>query len=377
MKDTMSSQEQFLQTLAATSSGRGVSDEELRRQTEEFINKNLAHVGKRRYERSPSPGRYRSPRSRSRSYSPPRRRAHSREREFGGPGGDSRGRPAYRGRPPFRRGDRESDDLAFPKRRRSMEHPHDSNNKSPDENEDEETRAYRLKIESQKAEREKILREKERRRKEVAEERIKDIQKAEELAQAQKLTPIVVTEKKIISLKKRQPIENNSDNETPAAHHSDKPHAKSIPTAKVLPEAKRDERKATSTAVVKPVVSKTKKLNPHNLTDEELQLEQELLLEEEQLDDDPRSTLTPPPPTAKHEQTVFPNRRVVLKPSSADKALSKKSPAKKQITSSNAVAAPKSKAGIFDRLDRKKIVSMSEADKRKIQRIVINNTKDD
>lgn len=62
---------------------RPLTDEELLRQQEEFISKNLLHVEKRRHE-SPPPrlrSRSRSPRSRSRSYSPPRKRR-SREKDW-------------------------------------------------------------------------------------------------------------------------------------------------------------------------------------------------------------------------------------------------------------------------------------------------------
>lgn len=62
---------------------RPLTDEELLRQQEEFITKNLLHVEKRRHE-SPPPrirSRSRSPRSRSRSYSPQRKRR-SREKDW-------------------------------------------------------------------------------------------------------------------------------------------------------------------------------------------------------------------------------------------------------------------------------------------------------
>jgi hypothetical protein len=352
MKDTLSSQPQFIQN-------RALSDEELRRQAEEFINKNMAHVGKRRYERSPSPPpRHRSPRSRSRSYSPPRRRAYSRERD---PVGGRRG-----GRAPYRPRRDGGDDVSYPKRRRSTDPAHD-NNKSPDENEDEETRAYRLKIESQKAEREKILREKERRRKEAAEERLKDLQKVDEAEQAKKLTPLVVTEKKIISLKKRPAEAGHSDSDTTKTNEPDK--VKPAPVAKVVSDAKREERKLSTSPAV------TKHKNPHNLTDEELQLEMQLLDEEDMQDD--LGPHTPPPPVPKVEPSapVFANRRVVLKLSSAAPIASTTTTTSTTTTSST-TGVGKTKAGIFDRLDRKKVaIGMNEVDKRKIQRIVINNAK--
>lgn len=122
----------------------------------------MRQIEKRRHERTPSP-EYR----RSYSHSPPRHRRrpnfrnnYDRKREFGGNG-----------------------------------------EKSKDENlpeEDEETRAYRQQIETQRKRREEILRQKEMRRKEQVEK------KAKETVPAEPLQPIVVTDKKIV-LKRKTP----------------------------------------------------------------------------------------------------------------------------------------------------------------------------
>lgn len=144
------------------SSGSVLPEDELLRKQQEFINHNMRHIEKRRYERTPSP-EYR--RGYSHSPSPPRHR-----------------------RRPFRPNER----------RRNF---NDNENKGKDENlpeEDEETRAYRQQIESQRKKREEILRQKEMRRRQLAE------QKAKETLPAEPLQPIVVTDKKIV-LKRKSP----------------------------------------------------------------------------------------------------------------------------------------------------------------------------
>lgn len=91
-----------------------MSDDELLRQQEEFITRNLMHVEKRRHE-VPSPPRMRSrsrTRSRSRSYSPPPRKRRSRERD----------RRPFNNRRPWRR-----NDVDWNKRRKSNERDQDGN----------------------------------------------------------------------------------------------------------------------------------------------------------------------------------------------------------------------------------------------------------
>lgn len=98
------------------------SDAELLRQQEAFINKNRAHIEKRRYERSPDRDR-----ERERSYSPPRReRRYSRERDTRKP---MYGRGGGRGQ---RAGSREQPGRPFTKRRRSASLERDKLNKLED-----------------------------------------------------------------------------------------------------------------------------------------------------------------------------------------------------------------------------------------------------
>lgn len=129
-----------------------VSEDELLRKQEEFINQNVRQIQRRRNDRSPSPRRHRS---RSRSNSPQRPRKYLK--------GDVR-----------RQG---------------------SNNwtKQQQPEEDEETRAYREKIELQRRKREELLRQKEiRRKQQQADKVMQDSQKSEQLK------PITVTDKKIV-----------------------------------------------------------------------------------------------------------------------------------------------------------------------------------
>jgi hypothetical protein len=152
--------DQLLKDHFSTQSQSMLSEDELLRKQQEFINRNIRSIEKRRHDqRSPSPN-YR--RSYSHSPSPPRN---------------------FRRRP-----------MRNYERRRST-----GDNKQKDENlpeEDEETRAYRLKIETQRKQREELLRQKEMRRKQQMEQKVKEKEPSEPLK------PIVVTEKKIILTKK-------------------------------------------------------------------------------------------------------------------------------------------------------------------------------
>ncbi|KAG5666380.1 hypothetical protein PVAND_014409 [Polypedilum vanderplanki] len=157
---------QLLKDFSSTSSLAPMSEEELLRKQQEFINRNMRSIEKRRHERSPSPS-YR--RSYSHSPSPPR---------FN-----------HRRRPSFKRYER----------RRS-----EDSNKNKDENhpeEDEETRAYREKIETQRKQREELIKQKEMRRKQQMEAKAKE---------TEPLKPIVVTEKKIILTKKTRSDEKST-----------------------------------------------------------------------------------------------------------------------------------------------------------------------
>lgn len=131
----------------------------------------MRQIEKRRHERTPSP-EYR--RGYSRSPSPSR----------------------YRRRP-FRNYDRRRDSGG-------------DDCKGKDENlpeEDEETRAYRQQIESQRKKREEILRQKEMRRRQQAE-------KAKETQPTEPLVEVVVTDKKIV-LKRKSPEKSMTPPITP------------------------------------------------------------------------------------------------------------------------------------------------------------------
>ncbi|XP_059621782.1 serine/arginine repetitive matrix protein 1 [Phlebotomus argentipes] len=287
------------------------SDEELLRQQEEFINKNRMHIEKRRHERSPERDR-----ERDRDYSspPPRRRAPSRERQARG---------GWRNR-------RESPDRGAEWRRRrrsaSPERSKDEKRDKAPEDEDEETREYRIQIEKQKAMREKILRDKEMRRRKAAEEKAKVEHQQQQQQQVvekkplepapapQKLTPLVVTESKIISLKRKAETSNLAPVASKQAANS----------GEELPDYA-DEDDGTPSPPP------------------------------------PRTHTPPQPPTS---SSTTPQRRLVLKPTLDNQKMSYAFAA----DSTEAAAKPK---GIFDRLEKK--ISVTDAAKRKIQRIVINN----
>jgi hypothetical protein len=179
---------------SASSSLMPMSEDELLRKQQEFISRNMRSIEKRRHERSPSPG-YR--RSYSHSPSPPR---------FN-----------QRRRPPFKR---------YEKRRSA------DGGKSKDENlpeEDEETRAYREKIETQRKQREELLRQKEMRRRQQMEAKVKE---------TEPLKPLVVTEKKIILTKKARLDEKST---TPPIDEA--PLPASLTTGrKILLKAKEDAK---------------------------------------------------------------------------------------------------------------------------------------
>lgn len=164
-----------------------------------------------------------------------------------------------------------------------------------------------------------------------------------------KLTPIIVTEKKIISLKKK------SETSPPVA-----PVQRPTPSL-TKPEAVKktgdSQSVAPSSISAKPSSRPVLRLHTANqrLSDLEDYDEDELLA------DSP----TPPNPTPSTNVagTMFTNRRVVLTSSSAtgDTAV------KPKVLQTKNVAAK----GIFDRLDAK--IGVTEAAKRKIQKIVIKS----
>uniref|UniRef100_A0A336LKR1 CSON010700 protein n=1 Tax=Culicoides sonorensis TaxID=179676 RepID=A0A336LKR1_CULSO len=307
---------------------RPLTDEELLRQQEEFITKNLMHVEKRRHESPPLRvrSRSRSPRSRSRSYSPQRKRR-SREKDW----------KPYNNKQNWRR--RNNDN--WNKRRRFDEKEEEEN---PDD--DDETKEYRRKVAEQKALREKMLRDKERRRRELAEEKKRLLQEEEDKRKKEeavlKCKPVVVT-KKIISLKA---IKSSSDNEELNIKKSsqDSGLSSSGDGRKLLVKKSEDDSK---TAVVKPL---PKPISKSILDDIDEKLEAELLEES-------RTPSPPPPP-------VNTNRRVIIKSNS-------------NTVKNEENDDQKGTKRVFDRLDRKatSAIGIDSAAKRKIQRLVSDKTK--
>lgn len=179
----------------------------------------------------------------------------------------------------------------------------------------------------------------------------------------QKLTPIIVTEKKIISLKKKS---SDGSSEPPQ-----KPKALAL-TRKL----------AASENVVSESGSQTKTVLRSSSGAKKLRIDSEDIDEDELLADSPPST---PATTASTNTTfgdatlksrtnaskvgdipttMFTNRRVVVR--NVDNVTNNEN----NLTNKATTGTGK---GIFDRLD-KKVISVTEAAKRKIQRIVINNS---
>lgn len=151
-----------------------------------------------------------------------------------------------------------------------------------------------------------------------------------------KLTPIIVTEKKIISLKKKADA-----NASTVGHRT-------MPLGKVQPDSKKIDTSSVPPTISKSSVKSVLKTQATNqrLSDLEDYDEDELLA------DSPTPPANPVPSAG-----MFTNRRVVLT-SSADTVKPK------VLLTKNATAK-----GIFDRLDAK----IGEAAKRKIQKIVIKS----
>lgn len=343
-----------------------MSDDALLRQQEEFINKNRMHIEKRRHDRSPEP--------RKRDYSPPpssHRHAGSGSR-YGGSTSSS-GSSNRRGHSPGG-GHRESGRVS-PKRRRSMDGPvsSSSNSVAPhpppappaptpiDPDEDEETRAYRLKIEKQKAMRDKILRDKELRRRRAAEQKERagrggaptppaagvvaaavnpTVPQATLSATAgdsspKQLTPLVVTQTKIISLKGGR------------SRRGDEQPAVDPPTKRVVMPRGR------VAAQVKPVVIKRSLGNDSDEFDED-----ELLAD------------SPPPPSHVNK----PSGRSLTPPmigTASARRIVLATGGGRQGGGGVKEASQTATKGVFDRLERR--VGVSEGAKRKLKRIVIKH----
>lgn len=232
---------------------------------------------------------------------------------------------------------------------------------------------------------------------------------------AQKLTPIIVTAKKIISLKKKpndqsvQPageVGRSTTTNSQLSPNQVKQVAvvRKLPTATILPETKRpaDVATSTTTAVVRPVVKHVAKRPAAQIIEDLEDYDEDELL----ADSPPASPVkvvmkplgssgsTRSSHSAANSRTIS-NRRVVVRNAGGDTT----SGAKKLIISSTKAKTggetdhhPKDEPidvdeiksivqstasshhkGIFGRLD-KKLIGVNDAAKRKIQRIVINNS---
>lgn len=172
-----------------------------------------------------------------------------------------------------------------------------------------------------------------------------------------KFTPLIVTEKKIISLKKKS-SEGSSDQQQ-------KP--KTLTLARKL---------AASDDLVSESGSQTKTVLRSSTGAKKLRIDIDDIDEDELLADSPPSTPAPAVADAPLKSrtnasksgdiptTMFANRRVVVR--SVDNVANNEN----NLTNKTATGTGK---GIFDRLD-KKVISVNETAKRKIQRIVINNS---
>lgn len=174
----------------------------------------------------------------------------------------------------------------------------------------------------------------------------------------QKLKPIIVTEKKIISLKKK------SDGP------SDQPQKpKTVALMRKVQTGTVSEN-TESGSQTKPILRSSSTITKR------LRIDDDDIDEDELLADSPPSTPAPVvgDATLKNRTnaskvgniptTLFTNRRIVVR--NADNVTNNEN----NLTNKTATATGK---GIFDRLD-KKVISVNEAAKRKIQRIVINNS---
>lgn len=170
-----------------------------------------------------------------------------------------------------------------------------------------------------------------------------------------KFTPLIVTEKKIISLKKKS-SEGPSD-------QSQKP--KALTLARKL---------AVSENVVSESGSQTKAILRSSTGAKKLRIDNDDIDEDELLADSPPTTPAPTVgdaalksrtnATKAGDIPMFSNRRVVVR--NADGVANNEN----NLTNKTTTGTGK---GIFDRLD-KKVISVNESAKRKIQRIVINNS---
>lgn len=78
-------------------------------------------------------------------------------------------------------------------------------------------------------------------------------------------------------------------------------------------------------------------------------------------------------PTVVSKKPIFSNRRVVVRNATTSDATHNENLSDKPTITTTTTTATTTGKGIFDRLD-KKVISVNEAAKRKIQRIVINSS---
>lgn len=215
---------------------------------------------------------------------------------------------------------------------------------------------------------------------------------------AQKLTPIIVTTKKIISLKKKagdQSAQSSADAVQPQEKSArSMATGRKIPTATIHPEAKRSQEltSTATTAIVKPVL---KQMTSNSLSNDLDEYDEDELL----ADSPPTSPVhasksgSNTARTTQSSGSLLSNRRIVVRNTSPDEPVggkklilstSKARTASDDNTKNKTIDVDEIKnivqsttsthnKGIFDRLD-KKLVGVNDAAKRKLQRIVINNS---
>lgn len=197
---------------------------------------------------------------------------------------------------------------------------------------------------------------------------------ADEL-QPQKFTPLIVTEKKIISLKKKSSEGASEQSQKPkTVALARKVAAVSVEQVAVQSGSQIKTAPRTSTSMISSGGVGAKKLRLNSEDDD--------IDEDELLADSPPTTPAPVSDALKNRlnaasavatkvgdipTTMFTNRRIVVR--NADTASNNENNLSSTTKSTGSTAGK----GIFDRLD-KKVISVNEAAKRKIQRIVINNS---
>lgn len=204
---------------------------------------------------------------------------------------------------------------------------------------------------------------------------MKQEKKVVDESQPQKFTPLIVTEKKIISLKKKM-SEGPSD-------QSQKPKTVALARKTALAV---EHVAAQSGSQIKTTLRTSSSSMSGGVVAKKLRIDDDIdeSLEDELLADSPPATPAPANDTAaalKNRLNVaatkvgdiptsmFTNRRIVVR-NNADNV-----PNNENNLSSIKSTSSTAGKGIFDRLD-KKVISVNEAAKRKIQRIVINNSSD-